>query len=242
MSSVPSTLVLLPGALGAMEGTRRIGEGLAGSRPIATIDYRPGDRLPALFARIEAAGGAGPFDLLGQSYGGWIAQCFATAHPARVRRLVLSHSFVLRRGHARGLDAAAWLLRRTPRRLTRALLLRRIGRAMAPVRTARPDVYARRLASLEQAFDAGLIDVFAAQARCMADGCRPGPGAAAPAIPTLVIDSDNDPIVRERSRAALRATHGHARLHRFQGTGHSSASLATDDFVALVRAFLDEAP
>ncbi|MGQ0660695.1 alpha/beta fold hydrolase [Sphingosinicella sp.] len=234
------TLVLLPGALGAMEGSRRIAAGLAGTRPIATIDYRPDDLLDTLFERIDTAGGNAPFDLLGQSYGGWIAQCFARRHPGRIRRLVLSHSFVLRPSDAGKLRVAGFLLTRLPRAMTRRLLLGRIRKAIAPVRAARPEVYARRLRDLEQAFDAGLIDIFAAQQVCMAESLRPRTDSVSGDLPpTLIIDSDNDPIIGARARAALRAAHPQAEHRSFAGAGHSSATIETGAFLATVREFLD---
>ena len=51
---------------------------------------RPDLAVRDLAAVLDAAGAAGPLDVVGQSMGGWCALGFALAQPARVRRLVLA--------------------------------------------------------------------------------------------------------------------------------------------------------
>jgi pimeloyl-ACP methyl ester carboxylesterase len=234
-------LVLLPGALGAMEGTRRLAEGLADSRPTAPLGYSPDDSLESLMARVLAAGGDDRFDLFGQSLGGWIAQCVARRHPDRVRRLILSHSFVLRPSDAwrvRLLGAALGL----PRGLLRHLMLARIRRALEPVRNKRPDLYAARLATIEAGLAGDLIHIFRAQQRCTRRSLARDVASlppVAPDLPVLIIDSDNDPVIGGKARARLRAAFPEAQLLHFADAGHSASSLHGEAVLNGVRAFLD---
>jgi pimeloyl-ACP methyl ester carboxylesterase len=236
-----ASLVLLPGALGAMEGTRRLAEGLADSRPIAAIDYRPDDSLESLIDRVLAAGGGGRFDLFGQSLGGWIAQCVARRHPDRVRRLVLSHSFVLR-------PSEVWRVRllgatlSLPRGLLRRMMLARIRRALDPVREKRPDLYATRLAMIEAGLAGDLIDIFRAQQRCTRRSLGSDIATLAPIaadVPVLIIDSDNDPVIGGKARTRLRAAFPQAQLLHFADAGHSASSLHGEAVLSGVRAFLN---
>jgi pimeloyl-ACP methyl ester carboxylesterase len=64
---------------------RGFGRSTAASGPT-----RPDLAVGDLRAVLDAAGAAGPIDLVGQSMGGWTALGFALAEPARVRRLVLA--------------------------------------------------------------------------------------------------------------------------------------------------------
>ena len=72
------------------------GEALAADRPLVRVDL-PGHAgssavradLPTSGDLLAAAGGTGPYDLLGYSLGARVALHAALAHPERVRRLVL---------------------------------------------------------------------------------------------------------------------------------------------------------
>ena len=235
---------MLPGALGRLEGTGAAAERLGEQRPIATIDYRPDDDLEALLARIVAAAGqAGeaPIDLLGQSYGGWIAQCFARRHPERVRRLVLSHSFTLGPKDGWKFRLATKLLPRLPAFLVQRLLGKRIRLALGPVAAAQPDLHRRQLAALDDlvrsdSFLAGLT----AQQICMAQSLEPA-FAALPAVaaPVMIVESADDPMIREAARADLRALYPGAKVMRFETAGHVSAMVETERYVAAVEEFLD---
>lgn len=235
---------MLPGALGRLEGTGAAAERLAEKRRVATIDYRPDDDLEMLLARIAAAAseaGEAPADLLGQSYGGWIAQCFARRHPERVRKLILSHSFTLGPRDGWKFRLAARLLPRLPAFLVRSLLGKRIRLALAPVAAAQPDLYARQLAEIDRlvrsdSFLAGLT----AQQRCMAQSLEPSFAALPPvSAPVLIVESADDPMIREGARADLRALYPGAGSLRFETAGHVSPMVETGRYVAAVESFLD---
>jgi len=241
----PVALIVLPGALGALEGAdwgARLG---GGGRRVLIVPYGGGDRLDALVARVAAladAEGAGRFDLLGQSYGGWIAQCVARAHPKRVRRLVLSHSFALEPRHAWRFRLGRRMLKLLPRAPAAALLTKRAARALAPVAAKDAALHARLLAALAaRVREPDFWDGLAAQQRCLQQSLEPPFSAlppAAAALPVLIVEGGNDPLLGARDRAALRARFPQAQLLRFASAGHVSSLAEPEAFAAAVGAFL----
>lgn len=233
-------LIFLPGALGAFEGSEAAIARLGRTRPILPIGYTADDDYSELIARILAAAeasGAAKVDLLGQSYGGWIAQCFVRLHPQRARRLVLSHSFTLQPRHRWQFILGRWAIRHLPRALARRLLLARVGRALRPVREIDPDLHLRQLAA--QARSGALFDILAAQQSCMAQSLRTPAPPLVDGLPVLIVESDDDPLVPRAARAALRRQWPDAMVRSFDRGGHISALTRTDDYVLAVERFLD---
>jgi 3-oxoadipate enol-lactonase len=235
-------LVLLPGALGFLEGSDAVGDRLGEDRRVVAIEYAAADRFEPLLARILAAAAAPRFDLLGMSYGGWIAQCVAARHPESVRRLVLAHSFALEPRHAWRFRLGQRLLAGFPKGLLRPLLLARVRRALAPVRARDPALFGRQLAALRRELESGrLFDILLAQQICMAESLDSPAAAPAPpaGLPVLIVDSDDDPLLPASERKGLRDKFPNAAAHCFVGAGHVSALVETERFAALVNGFLD---
>jgi pimeloyl-ACP methyl ester carboxylesterase len=239
-------LVFLPGALDGLEGADAVPQRLGADRPLVRVAYRPDDTLARLHDRILAnasEAGATRFDLLGQSYGGWVAQCLARLEPERVRRMVLSHSFALRAGDGWKFRLAGTLLKRMPLPLLRPLLLARARSALAPLRKADPLLVERQLAALSREIGrATFRESLVAQQYCMRESLALAavtapPGGAGP--PVLIIESDNDTLIGARQREALRARHPTAAVHRFAAAGHVSAMVETEACLEVVGAFLD---
>lgn len=95
-SGQPPPLVLAHGFTQTGRLWGDFGDALAAGRPLVRVDL-PGHGesstvradLPAAGELLAAAGGAGPYDLLGYSLGARVALHAALSHPDRVRRLVL---------------------------------------------------------------------------------------------------------------------------------------------------------
>ena len=247
MAGTATPLVFLPGALEGLEGADRVAERLGADRPLICIAYQPDDTLQRLLGRIlskanEAS--ATHFDLLGQSYGGWIAQCLARIEPERVRRMVLSHSFVLRPGDSWQFQVGSALLKHMPLRLMRPLLLKRVRQALAPLRNADPLLVERQLTALLRDIERpNFRNKLIAQQRCLRQSLKLAavtdePGAAGP--PVLIIESANDPLIGARQRRALRARHSAAAVHCFVAAGHISAMVETEAHLGIVKSFLDQ--
>lgn len=235
-------LLVLPGALGGLEGSA-IGAGrLAQGRQVAALGYGPEDDFEALMGRVREAAdrfGGEQFDLLGQSYGGWIAQCAAARWPARVRRLVLSHSFALEPGEAAYFAFGERILRTAPAALLAPLIRWRVRRALGPVRQALPELYRRQDAAVAQmARSPRFLATLAAQQRCLRESLATSDAGRVSGLPVLIIESANDPLIRPAARARLRRRFPAAQVHRFERAGHVSAVVEADTYADLVDGFL----
>jgi pimeloyl-ACP methyl ester carboxylesterase len=247
MALAPWPLIFLPGALDGLEGADRVVQRLGADRLLIRIAYRPDDTIDRLASRIMTAAdeaGAARFDLLGQSFGGWIAQCLARLHPDRTRRLVLSHSFTLAPSDGWRFRLGAGLLQRMPLGLLRPLLLKRVRQALAPLRETDAELVERQIAVLSRDLQRpGFRDRLVAQQRCMRESLALPAVTAAPREdgPTvMIIESDNDPLIGARARQALRDRYPQAEVHCFAGAGHISAMVETEAYLSAVQAFLDD--
>jgi pimeloyl-[acyl-carrier protein] methyl ester esterase len=236
-------LLVLPGALDDLEGSDVAAERISGSRRVIRVAYRAEDTFAALVERVLAAAaesGATQWDLLGQSYGGWIAQCVARLHPEKVRHLVLSHSFVLTARDAWRLRLASHLFQHIPMVLMRPLLMARVRHALAPLAKADSAGAERRIARLAEALvQTDLREKLTGQQRIMGESLRwPLPPIRAN-LPVLLIEGDNDPVIPASARRMLRACYPQAAVRSFAGAGHISALVQTRAYVDSVNAFLD---
>jgi pimeloyl-ACP methyl ester carboxylesterase len=196
--------------------------------------------VDALAAQIAAAGPA-RVDVLGSSYGGWVAQCLVRRHPALVRHLVLLHSFVLRPADARQFRIGLALWRALPDGLLRRLSSLRVRRVLRPVGD---EAERERLAAAMAAELAapGSMETLRRQNLCMLDSCTSF--SVAPGDLTrhdgrvLIVDSDDDPVIRAADRERLRAAYPGAQVRTFHGTGHVTARAAPEAFAQAVDAFL----
>lgn len=138
--SESGALVLLPGAL--LEPSPDLVGRLGGShRRVIALTYPDATRLTdlvdAIAARLAAAG-VRRADVLGSSYGGWVAQCLVRRHPERVRHLILIHTFALRPSDAWRFRLGLALWRVIPGPLLRRLMTLRVQRMLRPLRNAVP--------------------------------------------------------------------------------------------------------
>jgi pimeloyl-ACP methyl ester carboxylesterase len=58
----------------------------------------------------------------------------------------------------------------------------------------------------------------------------------------LIIESGDDPILRARDRAKLRAYYPTAEVRTFHGAGHATSLAMPDEYAAAVAGFLDSEP
>jgi pimeloyl-ACP methyl ester carboxylesterase len=184
-------------------------------------------------------------DVIGSSFGGWVAQCFARQNPGSVRRLVLSHTFVLRPSDAWKFRVALRVWRATPEWLLRSLISLRVRRSLAPLNRERTrDRYIETLTHVRSTLDAPEgLDMLMNQNACMLDSLTNASGVATPrqaGHPVLILESTDDPLISPSARRDLRAIYPDAIVHRFTGSGHVSALVDPDAFAGVVGRFLDQ--
>lgn len=179
-------------------------------------------------------------DVLGSSFGGFVAQCLVRRHPARVRRLVLPNTGAPGTSPLPGLAVLVRLFALLPEGLARRATGWNWRRWLVVPPT-------------ERAFWHGLLGELLATRLCKADlvaalaelldysrqRFAPGDLATWPGR-ILLIESARDEAFPPAARAALRALYPQARVLTFPGAGHAVMLTRPDVYVAAVRAFLAE--
>ncbi len=239
-------IVILPGAFGYGEIAFMLIEALeagAGRRVIAP-SWPPARSLRAMTDGVVAildAEGIPRADVLGGSFGGTIAQSLVRAHPDRVDRLILSHTLAPAPEYAARMRRMVWVGRAVPMWLGRKVLRKRVAGLLPDDFEARPfwnEFLGGFAESMPKAMVVGVLE-------CMCEFiCTTG---LAPsdlqdrAHRILILESDNDPSIKEDERAALRALYPGAQVHTFHGTGHASSVLEPAAYAEVVLGFLDRA-
>jgi pimeloyl-ACP methyl ester carboxylesterase len=228
-------LLLLTGALGEADFGSELMTRLAREFRIVAPDYPPIGELDALIRGLAAildAEGIVAAHVLGGSFGGLVAQAFARQRPEQVRSLILSHTGAPRR--VRGGQVAVALLKVIPSRLLRSLFRRRVRPAVTqagPEWIERFEAVLARIGRREIVARMSIaLDAHRHCAEAMPDADRP----------TLIIHSDDDPLISAADLAALRALYPLAAVRTFHGTGHLTALLRPDAFAGAVAGFIRE--
>ncbi len=180
-------------------------------------------------------------DVLGSSFGGFVAQCFIRQHPDRVKRLILANTGAPGKCPLPALGILIWLFARWPEALVRW----GTGRNWRRWFKAPPE---------QQAFWWGLIDELVATQLTKNDLVQalremndyntryrfsPADLANWPGR-VLLIESAHDEAFPPGARAALRALYPRAQLRTFGGGGHAVMVTNPADYVTAVREFLQE--
>jgi pimeloyl-ACP methyl ester carboxylesterase len=237
-------LVVLPGAL--LDASAALVARFGASRRVHSVRYSDATTMTALVDEIVAqlaAAGITRADVLGSSYGGWVAQCLVRRHPGFVQHLLLVHTFALRETDARRFRLGLALWRVMPVAIMRKLGAIRVRRLIRPVQQASPKEHARLEAALLAEIDSpAAIERLHRQNQCMLDSCTAFAIAPGDLVGhdgrMLIVESDDDPAIRAPERAHLRAMYPQAQVRTFHGTGHVTSRAAPEEFAAAVEAFL----
>src|SRR6185436_707008 len=237
-------LVFLPGAL--LEPSEALLRRLSANRRVVALTYTDATRMTDLTDAIAgqvAAAGIDRADVLGSSYGGWVAQCLARRHPELVRRLILVHTFALRPDAAWRFRLGMKIWNAIPGSLLRSLMMARVRRMLRPARDSSPDEYQRALTFVRELVQKPeTATAVLRQNECMLDSITSIPTAPADLArldgKILIIESDDDPAIRAPDRAHLRAMYPGAAVRTFHRTGHVTALVKPDEFAGVVDEFL----
>lgn len=219
---------------------------MARDRRILSVDYPPFATMTAFCDGVVAlldTLGLERVDVLGGSFGGYVAQCLVRRHPNRIGHLVLVHTYVLTPSDARKLRAGIWLAPRVPRRIFEWMVGLKIRAVLRPMRRSNPPLYAALAIEVRRAMQTSLSSAAVRRSNeWMLEGIRSFPFAPADLESArrriMIVESDNDPVLRSPARTALRAMYPSALVKTFHGTGHVTALAEPQAFAAAVADFL----
>lgn len=241
------TMLLLPGALSVGESTFPFITAFENEYRIIAPSYALSLSMIGLcegVSQILETEDLNHGHVLGGSYGGLVAQYFVRLYPAKVRSLILSHTFVLSAKLAKPLQIAGKLVPLIPRSLFAPILKLRLNKLLlSKLRAANhPEVEFWR-AYLDEAIASDrLKEVFIHQNKCLLDFARQPqfapddlngwPGRV------LIFESDDDPAISARDRALLRSMYLKAQVQTFRDAGHASSILKREEVFSIIRSFL----
>ncbi|MDP9884649.1 pimeloyl-ACP methyl ester carboxylesterase [Sinomonas atrocyanea] len=236
LGSGPAVLWLTGGLRRAALGSAFL-ERLAATHTVVAPDYPPVTafaEVDAGLSAILAAEGIERCDLVGQSYGGLLAQAFLAAHPERIRRLVLSSSGPADYGR-RWLPVLA-LAVAVVRVLPRPLLTRLLVRGLSGLLPSGPGPRAEWTAVLWRTIGRDLtradaVSHFAVAADVVRRGLvRPDRFARWPGD-VIVLRAENDPTQAAEDVPRLERLLGRpVRVISMGSAGHTAVLLAPDRY------------
>jgi pimeloyl-ACP methyl ester carboxylesterase len=229
-------LLLLPGAVGAGEAYFALAESLSSELRSILIEYpvvRGLDEMLSGLAGLLEREGIDRTAVLGSSFGGMVAQAFRLRFPERTRRVVLSSTGPP--DAARAARNQRWLarLRYVPMPLLRGLL-RLLVRSLTS-RIPRDREFWRRY--YRDSLDGLTREQLESQYRVAIDFDNAVEGIV-PGHDVLLLEGSEDSVASRKSRQALKAAYPDARVHTFDGAGHSPMLERPEEWLSVVTGFL----
>ena len=221
-------LVLLPGAGGTGDVFYRAIEGLRDSRRVIAVTYPALDDAEAMASgllEVLSQAGVGQFDLFGSSLGGYVAQLCAVRAPQRVRRCMFANTF----------HDASWLQRKVARdTFAGTPPEQHLAATLAQLRAAGEETpeqvdFKQTMLALVGTHQTAEMAKSALMAVLTS---RPAPRAELPHHRMALLDTQDDPVVDEPTRQAMRERYPHCRQFRLGAGGHYPALLNPAEFVA----------
>ena len=235
--------LLLSGALGVAHFSWRTISDFINKYRVIAPSYPPVDSMAELvdgIAQIMEQEGIAKAAVVGGSYGGLVAQVFVRRHPDKSTKLVISHSFAPDPEGGKKLKGAVRWLPLLPIGPLRTLLRKRLGVLLpeghaesALLKAEFNEVIDRHLtresiiSAYRRAMDFTTNYVFTPQ------DLAEWPGEV------LLIMADDDPATPEPVREEMKRLYPKAQVHLFSGTGHATAVLRQDEYLATIEAFID---
>ena len=198
--------------------------------------------LVAGVAAILDAEGIKRVDVIGSSFGGYVAQCLVRAHPARVNRLILAETSVRHFvSWAPSISLLAGLLRVLPARLVRFFMWRLWSTLFTPPSSQRTfwrelmqQILTRQLTKANFVSEAEVIADFAAHSHFRSGDLAAWPGKI------LILESEHDEAYRPANRAKTHAVYPQAQVHTIRNATHSAIVTHTQEYIRTMREFLAE--
>lgn len=237
-------IVMLPGGLRVSEPYFEVALRLAEDFRVVTLDYPPEYTISGLCEGVSAVldreAPAGPVVLLGQSFGGLLAQFVARREAGRVGALVIGNTGQLRRPSpsARlGAPAFAVVARLLPAPLATRMAERSFFRLLRFPEEER-DFWTGYWTEL---FSSGTVskEDFVAHLVCVSDAlARPSEAVGRDwARPVLLLGSDDDPAISASQRGEMRRVFPSAEEFVFEGAGHTPYLSKRQEYAGRVARF-----
>jgi pimeloyl-ACP methyl ester carboxylesterase len=236
-----SPLLLLSGALAIPDISWVSIVNFAALRRVIVPAYPPLTTMDALVDGIAAIlrhEGVEQADVMGGSYGGFVAQVFVRRYPQMTRSLVLAQTLAPYAETAARMRRFARLLRWMPMGLVRQMM-RRVFRSMMPEWS---EETACQLAIFDElvGYTLGKKDVIGILER-MADfsvrSFTPQDMSGWPGKVLLVFGAD-DPATPPDVRQRLESLYPGCQVHLFEGTGHTASVTRQDEYLTVIDGFL----
>jgi len=237
------TLLLLPGGTLVPDTYFPLLEALEHNRRVIVPAYAAVPTMAELAAGAAAildAEGVERVDVMGSSFGGYVAQCFVRAYPDRVDRLVLASTAVR---HFVSWAAPLYLLARLMKVLPVSVVRFFMWCLWSSLFTASPDQQAfwqgllkeilmTQLGKADLVCVTATIADFAAHYRFRSGDLAAWPGKI------LLLESDRDEAYSPALQAETREVYLQAVVHTFHGTGHTAIMTDTDEYIRTIDEFL----
>ena len=177
--------------------------------------------------------------ILGASFGGSVAQVCVRRHSNRINALILSNTSVPIRHLAPAKRLLELIFRATPWSVTTSLLRKSLVKVVDPTGEATTfwtayldELLASRLTKDDLLSNLRIQHDYYRRFHFMPQDLENWPGKI------LIAESDTD-VLGPRLRRALRQTYPKAEVRTFHNGGHGTMFLRFDEYLAMVRQFLD---
>jgi maspardin len=228
------TVLLLHGMTGAPDIWWQQIEALEREYRFIAVTYPPVDTLEAMDEGIQAIlkrEGVREYAVVGSSLGGYFAQYLVQRHPDQVRCAVFANTFPPNDEIARENRMLAALLPLLPEWLVMAFVRKNVAQVVVPA--SGNDALTRAFLT-EMTCGRMSKAQFLARYRCIIQKFP----LEAVHCPVLIVESENDPLVKKPLRERLKSFYPDARVHTFPDAGHFPYLNRPDAFTQLLRDFL----
>lgn len=246
----PRTILLLPGGSGFTEAYFSHFLELEKTHRVIAVAPAPVKTVAACIQGILAVADkehVDRFSVLGQSWGGMLAQVLIRERPERIEKLILSHTMPTAPpgdvAHAqktiRMMRVMMKLLPFFPWAILRSLLMKRVSvhYAMLP-----PDAFQFWRSYFETELAKSTKNELIATYLAMIDFFHLPPFQADDLArwegEILILESDEDRATNETNRSALKALYPRARVHTFSKSGHLAMIARFSEYMRVVNDFL----
>jgi pimeloyl-ACP methyl ester carboxylesterase len=242
IGSAASALLVIPGGELVNDTGFEFALAMRGCRRVVYPAYPRVDSMEQLAGGLRAILDAEKISqtaILGASFGGALAQVFVRKYPERISHLILSNTGVPLRYLMPSLRLFNWIAKAIPWSATAALLRRSMPRALATTEEDRAfwsayfdELFSVRLTKADLLANIRIQLDYHRRFHFTPRDLEDWKGKI------LIAESDTD-VISPRRRQALRQTYPSALVHAYPNGGHATMFLCFDEYLAMVKRFLD---